>query len=619
MRKARQLAAKGRLAEARELYRKLCRRSPRDREAWLELSRLCRRLGDFGEAEQAARRLVAEHPDDATAWQALGAALHRQRRLGEALGCYQRSLAIDASLPETHYFLAEARREQGLDEEAEAAYRATLALAPDHVPALNNLSALLTNRGRLQEAAGLLQRALEIRPDDPRMLVNLGRARLHAGDAAAAEAAFRRVIELQPRLDDAHSNLLACLNYLGDRDPQAVFEDHRRWARVHCAGLRPPSHWPNETDPRRRLRIGYVSPDLREHSVARFLEPVLAHHRHEDFEIGCYADVAHPDATTERLRGHCDRWTDATRLSHEQLAERVRRDRVDILIDLAGHTAHNRLLMFARKPAPLQLSWLGYPNTTGLSAIDYRISDGRADPPGKTEALHSETLLRLPHSFLCYGPPVDAPACGAPPSLAAGHVTFGSFNNLAKTTPAVVRAWARILAAVPDSRLLLKSRATGDPATRERLLARFADAGIETGRIAFLDPVPVHREHLAAYGRIDIALDTFPYHGTTTTCEALWMGVPVITLAGRVHAARVGVSLLHQVGLDDLVTGDEEQYLAVAARLAADSGRLVRLRNRLRDRMRAAPLCDAAGFTAALEESWREIWQRWCSGAAAGG
>ena len=478
--------------------------------------------------------------------------------------------------------------------------------------ALNNLSALLTNRGRMQQAAKLLGRALRISPDSHQLLINFGRMSLHAGDAEAAAEAFRKVIGLQPDLADAHSNLLACLNYLSNQDPARVFAEHRRWYERHASALRQFRRWNNPPDAQRRLRVGYVSPDLCEHSVARFLEPVFLEHDRERFEIACYADVPHPDATTARLRQLCARWSGTSGLSHEQLAQRIHEDRVDILVDLAGHTANNRLLAFARKPAPLQVSWLGYPNTTGLPSIDYRLTDARADPPGMTEALHTETLVRLPESFLCYRCPEDAPDVGSLPSGVTGGITFASFNNLAKMTPEVIRVWSGILRAVPGSRLLLKSRASGDQDVRHRLIALFTSMGARDEQVVFHDPVPAHRDHMAAYNQVDIALDTFPYNGTTTTCEALWMGVPVICLAGQVHAARVGVSLLTQVGLANLVAPDEQSYIASAVRLSQDPGGLAAIRGQLRETMRNSSLCDASGFTRALEQVFRDTWSDWC-------
>ena len=612
LRKARHLAASNRLDEARKLYLKICRKNPGNEQVWLELAVVHRRMGALQEAEQVARSILAHHEDSPDIQHVLGSILHRQGRSSEAILYYRKALSANPDNPETHYFLANALRERGETDNARIEYQKTIALQADHVPALNNLSAILTSHGQLQEATRLLRSALQARPNSHQILVNLGRAQMHAGDVQSAIATFRKVVEMQPGLADVHSNLLACLNYLPDHSPRMVFDEHRDWRKAHAGWITPQSSWTNKPDPQRRLNIGYVSPDLHEHSVARFLEPVLAQHDHDRFAIYCYSDVAHPDTVTVRLRELCDHWRDISGLPDEQVSARVAGDKIDILVDLAGHTAHNRLLTFARKPAPLQLTWLGYPNTTGLPEIDFRLTDAKTDPPGDQESLYTETLVRLPHSFLCYGPPHSAPDPGLPPCRTTGHITFGSFNNLAKTTPEVVRSWSRVLSSAPGSRLLLKSRASNDPATQQRLLNLFTAAGISRDRIGFLDPEPSHFEHLAAYHQVDIALDTYPYHGTTTTCEALWMGVPVITRAGAVHAARVGVSLLTQVGLDSLVATGEEEYVRTAVRLAGDRERLASLHHTLRETMRRSSLCDAAGFTADLEQAYRKMWVDWC-------
>lgn len=613
LKQAGKLVAGGRLGEARELLVQVCRAAPARREAWLALSGVSRRLNNLQESEQAARRVLELYPDDPEALHALGAALHGQHCLDAAVAQYRLALQFRPDHPETCYLLANALRELGRYDEAEAEYQRAIALAPDHVQALNNLSALLTTRGRIGRAAELLERALRVSPANARMLVNLGRLKLHGGDAAAAVAAFRKVLAVHPTAD-VHSNLLTCLNYLPDQDPGAVLAEHRAWNDTWTAGVQSFSTWKVTCEPQRRLRIGFVSPDLCEHSVARFLEPVLAAHDRTRAEIVCYADVQRPDEVTGRLRGYCGQWRDTRTLSHEQLARLIHEDAIDILVDIAGHTANNRLPVFAMKPAPVQVTWLGYPNTTGLTAMDYRLTDARADPPGMTEAFHSEKLVHLPGTFLCYQCPADAPAVGPLPALAAGRITFGSFNNLAKTTPQVLGVWARILQAVPDSHLLLKSRATGDDGVRSRLLQQFAGYGVDGSRVEFHDPVPGFRGHMDAYNRVDIGLDTFPYNGTTTTCEALWMGVPVISLAGQVHAARVGVTLLEQVGLGHLAAPDETAYTEAAARLAADQACLARVRAGLRQAMQGSTLCDADRFARALVLAFTEMWQAWCTG-----
>lgn len=609
---AKTMVRKGRLGDARELYLQVCNSSPDDHDAWVELSAVSRQLGYLQEAEQAARHAVSRYPDDADALHVLGAALQRQNSMAEAMACYHKVLQINPDMPETRYFLANALRETGAVEAAEREYRRLLEIQSDHLQALNNLSALLTNSGRIQQAVGLLEHALKLSPESPQLLINLGRASLHAGDADRAATVYRQVVDLRPDMAEAHSNLLACLNYLQDTSPGEVFAAHRLWGERHAGALQPYTSWANLPEPGRRLRVAYVSPDLCEHSVARFLEAVLREHHHNQFEITGYADVPHPDASTAHLRQLCDHWCDSHGMTHEQLAQRVREDGIDILVDLAGHTANNRLPMFASKPAPVQVTWLGYPNTTGVPNIDYRLTDARADPPGVADTLHTEKLVRLPGCFLSYHLPEDAPDVGPLPMLSTGTVTFGSFNNLAKTTPAVICVWAQILNAVPGARLLLKSRATGDADVRQRIQNLFAGQGIEAGQIAFQDSMPSFQGHMAVYNQVDIALDTFPYNGTTTTCEALWMGVPVIAFAGQAHAARVGMSLLAAVGMESLAAEDIEEYVALAVQLAHQPDRLTTLREQLRGRMRHAPLCDAPGFTRNLEAALRDMWARWC-------
>ena len=370
-----------------------------------------------------------------------------------------------------------------------------------------------------------------------------------------------------------------------------------------------PSREPDGVPPR-RLRLGYVSPDFVHHAVSYFFEPVLTARDPAAFEVFCYSDAPVADAVTQRLRAASDGWRDIAGLSDERVAELVRADRIDILVDLAGHTARNRLLVFARKPAPVQVTWLGYPNTTGLAAIDFRLTEAVSDPLGLTEAWHSEELVRLPGTFSCYAPPPESPPVNALPALAAGQVTFGCFNNLAKVTPPALALWARVLREVAGSRLFLKSPGLADLETVARLREEFALHGIPADRLEFSGAELSVAAHLSLYHRVDVALDTFPYNGTTTTCEALWMGVPVVTLAGATHVSRVGASLLTHLGAPEWIGDAPEAYVARCRGLAADLPRLAVLRSGLRERMRGSPLCDAAGFTRGLEDALRAIWRR---------
>jgi len=364
------------------------------------------------------------------------------------------------------------------------------------------------------------------------------------------------------------------------------------------------------------LRVGYVSPDFRRHPVASFIEPILAAHDRKRFEVFCYAVHLKPDAVTARLKALADHWREIGSLDAEAAANLIREDGIDVLVDLAGHTANNRLAVFARKPAPMQATYLGYPGSTGLPAIDWRITDAVADPLGAAEALHTEKLMRLPETFQCFQKPSDAPAIGPVPMLKAGHVTFASFNMLAKVHPALVARWAGILHAVENSRLVLKAAPFRDAGTRAHYHAMFATHGIAAERIELLGYIQSPAAHFALYNRIDVALDTDPYNGATTTCEALWMGVPVVTLAGRSHVGRVGTALLTHLGLEDLIAATPEDYVARAVSLARDPAKLASLRETLRPRMEASSLTDPARFTKALEDAYREMWRQWCAKTA---
>jgi predicted O-linked N-acetylglucosamine transferase (SPINDLY family) len=425
-----------------------------------------------------------------------------------------------------------------------------------------------------------------------------------------AITAYRQAMVLRPPFSKAHSNLLLALNYHSSLDPSAVYDEHLRWNREHAEPLQSfiQAH-ANDRSPERRLRIGYVSPDFYGHPVGHFLLPLLAQHDHERFEIFCDAQVSAPDGLTERLRAHADHWHSLIGISDAQAADFIRQHQIDVLVDLSGHTSDNRLLLFAHKPAPVQVTFLGYPNTTGLGTMDYRLTDNYADPPGLTESWHSERLFRLPQCAWCYqsaaSPPVGP--------RKEGPITFGCFNHFAKVTEPMLRLWSRILHLVPGSRLLLKTRALGSESTRQRVRHVLGEAGIGVERLELRGYERAHNDHLALYQRLDVALDTFPYHGTTTTCEALWMGVPVVTLASQVHASRVGVSLLNNIGLPELIADTSEEYVRRAAELAGDLPRLSHLRSTLRQRMEKSPLMDAPRFARDIEAAYRAMWRQWCA------
>jgi predicted O-linked N-acetylglucosamine transferase (SPINDLY family) len=347
--------------------------------------------------------------------------------------------------------------------------------------------------------------------------------------------------------------------------------------------------------------------------VTYFLEPIIAHRDRGAFQMFAYSNNERSDEVTERLRAMCDGWRDIRALDDDQAAALIRQDRIDILIDLAGHTMGNRLGVFGRKPAPVQMTYLGYANTTGVRAIDYRITDSLSDPPGMTDAHYTEKLIRVSPPFLCYRPPDEASAVADPPMLTNGFVRFGSFNNASKIREETIALWSRVLAGVPNSRLVLKARALGDAGARRRIFSGFAAHGIDTARVELIEAGQSLVDHLDAYSTMDVALDTFPYNGTTTTCEAMWMGVPVVSRAGQTHVSRVGLSLLTSVGHAELATETDDAFVTTVVDLASNPHPLTDLRRVLREQVRTSPLCQAAGFRRRFELALREAWRIYCA------
>ena len=494
-------------------------------------------------------------------------------------------------------------------EEAAECFSASLRLAPDSAPALMNLGNIEMIQANPEAAIAHYEAALACASAEPGLVNNLGMAYRATAQVDAAVRCFRRALSIEPRFRDAHDNLLYCMQLLPEYGPEELLAEHRRWADIHEAPLQPCARLhANDRDPRRRLRIGYVSPDFHRHAVAKFFEPVIAHHDHERFQIHCYHNTDANDAVTARIRRCADVWHDVAQQSDESLAALIRADGIDILVDLAGHTRGGRLLCFARRPAPLQLTYLGHGNTTGLRAMDFRITDAVADPPGVAERFHSEQLLRLPHAQWCFRPDTEALPAGPLPALASSHITFGSFNNLWKINQAVIGAWARVLLRVAGSKLVI----IGIPgkSTRERFEADFAGHGVDPSRLSLLPPVS-DADFWRLRHEIDIALDPFPYNGVTSTCEALYVGTPMATLAGTYGQSRTAASILTVVGLGDLVARTEDEYVEINVRLANDVQRLCQLRASLRQRMQDSPLMDYHAFTFALEGLYRGIWTDW--------
>jgi protein O-GlcNAc transferase len=601
------------LEDAIAAYRVAIGINPDYAEVHFNLGNALMEEGKLDEAIAAYRQAIGLNPAYAEAHCNLGNALRDQGNLEAAVAAHRRAISIRPGYAEAYDLLANELRDQGNLDEAVAAYRKAIDLKPELAAAHSNLGVALEDQGKLEEAVAAYRQAIDIKPDLAEAYSNLGNALGDQGKHDKAVAAYRQAIDIQPDYAEALSNLLFSLNYDDKSTAEQLFTAHREWNERYGGPMLRPTAYANDRGISRRLKIGYVSPDFRGHSVAFFFEPLLKGHDRKAVEVFCYAEVKRPDAVTTHLKGLADHWLVTVGLSDDELAGRIRAGGIDILVDLAGHTANNRLRVFARKPAPVQVTWLGYPNTTGLEAIDYRLVDAVTDPIGEADAFASETLVRLEGGFLCYGALKDAPAPEVPSCLKTGTVTFGSFNNPAKLSAATLDAWATLLSRLPQARLLLKGKPFADATTRALLLARLGERGVAAERVELMAWLPNATDHLALYHRMDIALDPFPYNGTTTTCEALWMGVPVVTLWGNRHAGRVGASLLGQIGQPDFIANSADDYVEIGIALAGNPRRLDELRRSLRPRIASSALCYGPVFARKMEAAFRMMWQSWCT------
>lgn len=485
-----------------------------------------------------------------------------------------------------------------------------------HAFVLNELASLYQSTGRPSEAIAYRQKALEAEPDNPSICANFAGDLIQAGKFQDGIDLLSRTAQSAPTYSIIGSMLLCYLHYLPELDQKALFRKHKHWGQTHAPAGRAKTAHGNCADPDRALRIGYISPDFYVHSVASFFEPILDGRNPEAARIYGYGNVACPDALTERLGRKFDVYRNVRGLNDDEVTGLTEQDEIDILVDLAGHSRGNRLGVLARKPAPVQVTYLGYPDTTGMAQIDYRLTDMLADGR-ESQPYYTEELFFLQGGFLCYRPPELSPRVLDLPAERNGYVTFASFNNNCKINPYITSLWAQILHSVEGSRLLLKFKGGDDPKVRQDRLRQFADVGIAEDRVEIRGWVSAEA-HLQLYNRVDIALDTYPYNGTATTCEALWMGVPALSLVGKHHASRVGLGILTRMGLDAFACSTPDEYIRKAIAFAGQTDSLARIRESLRPMMLSSPLCDAAGFAAGLEAAYRTMWRRWCGSQRVG-
>ena len=561
----------GKHPDALDCYQQAARHNPGHLIANYNFGRMLRISGQPGKAAPYLATALALSPDSTQVLLELALALKAQDKPDEALNCLQRARNCSPSDPAIPNITGNIFQAQGRIEQAINAYKTAIKLNPDFASAFNNLGSALVARG----------------------------------DISAALNHYLTAARLQPDWSGAASNTLLAENYISE-NPDDLFRKHRKYGALLENGVTKYRHT-RDREHNQKIRIGYISPDFRFHSVAYFLKALFLNYDRSRFELVCFSDVASPDRMTYELRTLASDWHDTYGLSDAEVSQRVRNAGIDILVDLAGHTANNRLPLFAMQTAPVQVSYLGYPNTTGLTSIQYRITDLQADPVGKTDLQYTEKLVRLPECFLCYTPPEECPEIKGLPADRNGFVTYGSFNVLAKISDACLEAWSSILKHSPHSRLVLKSAGLQDRTTRDYILGRFRACGVMPDQVELIARTTDFRSHMELYNKIDISLDTFPYCGTTTTCESLWMGVPVISLSGACHANRVGVSLLHQANLNEWIADNASDYVSKARLLAENLENLRMLRKQLRTTVASSPICDGAGLTFAIENEYRKM------------
>ena len=579
---------------------------PKDIQGRFDLAVAQHRAGRLNEAARGYQEILKIQPGHLDALHMLGLVFFQAGQHQKALELIRQALSGKPDDSGCHVDYGLALAATGQIDAAIAEYRQAISLQPDCVPALNNLANLLQKHGNLDEAIDALSRVVSINPNLAEAHNNLGNALREIGDLDGAIESFERAESINPLPQFASNRLFAMLHHPGI-DAQRLAEEHAKWNRRFAQNIRPMARELADLPADRRLRIGYVSPDFHDHPISRFFLPLLENHDRQRFEIFCYSDSQRQDQVSQRIAAKADSWRNVATLSSEQLAQQICDDRIDVLVDLAKHTDAKILLAFAYRPAPLQVSYLAYCGPTGLSAMDFYLTDTLIDPAGQHEGLTKEKPFRL-ESFWCYVPPDEAGDVTALPALSNGFITFGCLNHFCKVTEPTLRTWREILKAVPLSRLILHSPPGSH---QERILEFFAEAAIHSSQIEFVPRMPL-RHYFHQYGRIDIALDPFPWGGGTTTCDALWMGVPVVTLAGQTPVSRSGLSLVASAGMPELAADSHQNYVKTAVALASDPADLAARRQLLRKRVIGSHLMDLSRFVRQIEAAYLQMWNDLC-------
>ena len=603
--------AQNKFEEAINAYKEALTHDEKDADILVNLGLASEALGWTHEAIEHYLKAIDLNPEKSEALYNLGNAYKSQGKLNEAFAYYTRAVAIKP-YAQAYSNMGVILHERGMTGEAIANFQKSLAINPNSYESLNGLGIAYNDMGKFEEAIDCYTKSLALNPTSTEVLGNLAIVHKSRGELDQSIECFRQALAINPNKSLTYNNLLGSLIYASSATPQEISDVAKSFGRIIADPLLRTTSPVRDINPDRKLRIGYVSPDFRNHAVNYFFEPLLKAHDRDQFEVFAYSNTSKEDQVTERLKKEFDHWHNICYVKNDDAADLIEKDKIDILVDLTGHTADNRLLVFARKPAPVQVTWLGYPATTGMKAMDYRITDPYAEPPGMTEHWNTETLWRLPSIFCCYQPHPNSPAViDHPPFEDNGHITFGCFNNFSKVSDPALTLWARIMQQVPQSRLLLEIFGIDDPKFRTETEARLLRLGLPLDRVDLELRKPANQ--FVLYNKIDIALDPFPCVGGTTSMDTMWMGVPLVTLAGEHFLSRMGVTILNNVGLPELVAETSEDYVRISTDLALDKDRLRLTRHDLRTKAAASPLMNQQGFVHDMEQAYRGMWKTYCA------